>query len=83
MRLGRKPPRPGRLLQAIVCYQELAAMSYGAGKVIRPRSRRRARREVFYTQETLFIRRGKLRVDFCTSKQDFTLRNKLLDAAVF
>jgi mannose-6-phosphate isomerase-like protein (cupin superfamily) len=51
--------------------QELAAMSYDAGKVIRAHSHRQARREVFYTQETLFIRRGKLRVDFYTSEQNY------------
>ncbi len=44
--------------------QQLAYMSYSAGKVIEPHVHNPVRREVQYTQETLFIRRGQLRVDF-------------------
>jgi mannose-6-phosphate isomerase-like protein (cupin superfamily) len=51
--------------------QQLASMSYKPGKVIAAHTHRPVRREVFYTQETLFIRKGKLRVDFYGSKQEY------------
>jgi mannose-6-phosphate isomerase-like protein (cupin superfamily) len=44
--------------------QQLASMSYQSGKVIPAHTHNPARREVLYTQETLFIRKGKVRVDF-------------------
>jgi mannose-6-phosphate isomerase-like protein (cupin superfamily) len=44
--------------------QQLASMSYAPGKVIAAHTHNPVRREVFYTQEALFIRKGKLRVDF-------------------
>jgi mannose-6-phosphate isomerase-like protein (cupin superfamily) len=44
--------------------QQLGSMSYKSGKIIPPHTHNPARREVLYTQETLFIRKGKVRVDF-------------------
>jgi len=51
--------------------QQLASMSYKPGKVIPAHTHQMVRREVLYTQETLFIRKGKLRVDFYTREQEY------------
>jgi mannose-6-phosphate isomerase-like protein (cupin superfamily) len=51
--------------------QQLALMSYSAGKVIPAHTHNSVRREVFYTQEALFIREGKLRVDFYSEQQEY------------
>jgi hypothetical protein len=51
--------------------QQLASMSYKAGKIIPAHTHRPVRREVLYTQEALFIRKGKLRVDFYTTEQEY------------
>lgn len=44
--------------------QQLAYMRHPAGKIIEPHVHNPVPREVQYTQETLFIKSGKLRVDF-------------------
>lgn len=44
--------------------QQLAYMRHPAGKIIDAHIHRKVERSVFYTQETLFIKSGKLRVDF-------------------
>lgn len=44
--------------------QQLAYMRHPAGHSIRPHIHNQIEREVHYTQEVLFIKRGKLRVDF-------------------
>jgi len=44
--------------------QQLAYMHHPAGKVIEPHVHNPMPRQVLMTQEALFIRRGKLRVDF-------------------
>lgn len=44
--------------------QQLAYMRHPPGKVIAPHVHNPVAREVRYTQEVLFVRRGKLRVDF-------------------
>ena len=44
--------------------QQLAYMRHPAGRQIQPHVHNPAPREVHFTQEVLFIRRGKLRVDF-------------------
>jgi hypothetical protein len=51
--------------------QQLASMSHPAGRVIRAHTHNAVRREVFFTQETLFIRKGKLRVDFYSVQQQY------------
>jgi mannose-6-phosphate isomerase-like protein (cupin superfamily) len=49
--------------------QQLAHMEHPAGKVISPHVHNPVHRTVAYTQETLFIKRGRLRVDFFSSDQ--------------
>ncbi|GHV55468.1 hypothetical protein FACS1894216_17890 [Synergistales bacterium] len=44
--------------------QQLAYMHHPAGKLIEPHVHNLVPREVHYTQEVLFIRKGRLRVDF-------------------
>lgn len=44
--------------------QQLAFMKHPSGKVIQPHVHNSVQREVHFTKETLFIRKGKLRVDF-------------------
>jgi len=44
--------------------QQLAYMCHPAGKEIAPHLHNPVAREVHFTQEVLFIKRGKLRVDF-------------------
>jgi mannose-6-phosphate isomerase-like protein (cupin superfamily) len=51
--------------------QQLASMSYQPGKIIPAHTHNPVRREVFYTQETLFIRRGKVRVDFYSEAREY------------
>jgi mannose-6-phosphate isomerase-like protein (cupin superfamily) len=51
--------------------QQLASMSYPPGKIIAAHAHQPVRREVFFTQEALFIRRGKVRVDFYTNGQEY------------
>jgi len=50
--------------------QQLAYMSHPAGKLIDPHVHNVLRREVNLTQEVLFIRKGKLRVDFFDESTD-------------
>jgi len=49
--------------------QQLASMSYRAGKIISAHTHNAVPREVSYTQETLFIRKGRLRVDLYTQNE--------------
>jgi hypothetical protein len=53
--------------------QQLASMSYKPGKIIAAHTHQPVRREVLYTQEALFIRKGKLRVDFYSAEQEYRL----------
>jgi hypothetical protein len=59
--------------------QQLASMSYSAGKVIPPHTHNPVRRDVLYTQEALFIRKGKIRVDFYSEHQEYQ-RSRVLGA---
>jgi hypothetical protein len=59
--------------------QQLASMSYSAGKVIPAHTHNLVRREVSYTQEALFIRKGKVRVDFYTQRQEYR-KSRVLSA---
>jgi mannose-6-phosphate isomerase-like protein (cupin superfamily) len=49
--------------------QQLAYMRHPAGKVIDAHVHKPVERTVAYTQETLFIKRGRLRVDFFSDEQ--------------
>lgn len=59
--------------------QQLAYMQHPAGKEITPHIHNAVPREVFYTQEVLVIRRGKLRVDFYTEEQHY-LESRILES---
>ena len=51
--------------------QQLAYMRHPAGKVIQPHIHNPVPREVQYTQEVLFIKKGKLRVDLYDARQQY------------
>jgi mannose-6-phosphate isomerase-like protein (cupin superfamily) len=51
--------------------QQLAYMQHPAGKLIEPHLHNPVPRNVSYTQETLFIKRGRLRVDFFDDQQNY------------
>ena len=51
--------------------QQLGYMNHPAGKVIDPHVHNPVSREVLFTQEVLFIKRGKLRVDFYDDDQNY------------
>jgi mannose-6-phosphate isomerase-like protein (cupin superfamily) len=59
--------------------QQLAYMNHPAGKVIQPHVHNPVAREVHYTQEVLFIKRGRLRVDFYDEHQQYQ-ESRILDA---
>jgi len=58
--------------------QQLAYIQHPAGKEIAPHTHNSVRREVHYTQEVLFIRKGKLRVDFYDEKRNY-LESRVLE----
>ena len=51
--------------------RQLGSMNYGPGKVISAHAHRPTRQEFFRTLETLFIRKGKVRVNFYTNEQEY------------
>ena len=53
--------------------QQLAYMSHPVGKIIEPHIHNIVRREVHYTQEVLFIKKGKLRVDFYNTEKSYLM----------
>lgn len=57
--------------------QQLAFMAHHKGKIIEPHAHNPVKREVHYTKEVLFIRKGKLRVDFYDEKQNY-LESRIL-----
>jgi len=59
--------------------QQLAFMQHPAGKLIAPHVHNAVSREVQFTQEALFIRKGKLRVDFYDAAQQY-LESRILVA---
>jgi mannose-6-phosphate isomerase-like protein (cupin superfamily) len=59
--------------------QQLAYMHHPTGKVIQPHVHNPVIREVTYTQEVLFIKNGKLRVDFYNDQQEY-LDSRILEA---
>lgn len=58
--------------------QQLAYMQHPTGKLIQPHIHNAVPRQVTYTQEVLFIRKGKLRVDFYDESQHY-LQSRLLE----
>ncbi len=59
--------------------QQLAYMHHPEGKIIDPHTHNPVPREVLYTQEVLFLKRGRLRVDFYDDSQNY-LESKILAA---
>src|SRR4030043_1212973 len=51
--------------------QQLAYMNRPAGYKIAPHVHNKVQREVFYTQEVLFVKKGKVRVDFYDDGQNY------------
>jgi mannose-6-phosphate isomerase-like protein (cupin superfamily) len=58
--------------------QQLAYMRHPVGKIIDPHVHNPVLREVHFTQEVLFIRKGKLRVDFYDEQQHY-LESRILE----
>lgn len=59
--------------------QQLAYMKHPVGKIIEPHVHNPVQREVFYTQEVLFLKRGRLRVDFYDEDRNY-LESRTLEA---
>jgi mannose-6-phosphate isomerase-like protein (cupin superfamily) len=59
--------------------QQLAFMRHPVGKCIAPHVHNAVPREVHYTQEVLFLRKGRLRVDFYDHEQCY-LESRVLEA---
>ena len=59
--------------------QQLAYMRHPTGKIIQPHVHNPVPRQVEYTQEVLFIKKGRLRVDFYNDHQEY-LESRLLEA---
>lgn len=51
--------------------QQLAYMNHPQGKIIDPHVHNVVKREVLYTKEVLFIKKGKIRTDFYTDEQEY------------
>lgn len=51
--------------------QQLAFMKHPIGKIIQPHVHNSVQREVHFTKEVLFIRKGKVRIDFYTDQQNY------------
>lgn len=51
--------------------QQLAYMHHAAGKIIQPHVHNPVHREVFFTQEVLFLKKGRLRVDFYDKERNY------------
>ena len=59
--------------------QQVAYMHHPAGKVIDAHVHNAVHRSVMFTQEVLFIKKGKLRVDFYDEYEDY-LESRVLEA---
>ncbi len=59
--------------------QQLAYMQHPVGKIIEPHVHNPVQREVFYTQEVLFLKRGRLRIDFYDDDRNY-LESRILEA---
>ena len=58
--------------------QQLAYMHHPEGKIIQPHVHNPVKRSVTFTQEVLFIRKGKLRVDFYNNQKKY-LQSHILE----
>jgi len=59
--------------------QQLAYLNHPAGKIIPPHVHNRVAREVHLTQEILFLKKGRLQIDFYDDQQRY-LESRVLDA---
>lgn len=59
--------------------QQLGYMSHPAGKIIEPHFHNPVERNVVYTQEVLYIKRGKIKVNFYDDQKHF-LYDRLLES---
>jgi mannose-6-phosphate isomerase-like protein (cupin superfamily) len=59
--------------------QQLAYMNHPAGKVIPPHVHNKVERAVHYTQEVLFLKKGRLQVDFYNDHRQY-LESRVLNA---
>ncbi len=59
--------------------QQVACMSHPKGKKIAPHVHNMVNRQVLYTQEVLFIRNGRLKVDFYSSEKEY-LGSRILES---
>lgn len=59
--------------------QQLGYMQHPAGRTIQPHVHLPVPREVTYTQEVLFVKRGRLRVDFYSRSQEY-VESRILEA---
>jgi len=59
--------------------QQLGFMRHAAGTRIQPHIHQAVQRELEYTQEVLFLRKGKLRVDFYSEVQEY-IGSRILEA---
>ncbi|HNZ26106.1 MAG TPA: hypothetical protein PLG34_01160 [Spirochaetota bacterium] len=59
--------------------QQLAYMKHPKGKLIQPHVHNPVSREVKYTKEVLFIKKGKIRVDFFDDCQNY-LKSRILQS---
>lgn len=57
--------------------QQMGFMRHPVGKVIEPHVHNHISRHVNYTQEALFIRKGKIRVDFYSDAQEYLFSHVL------
>jgi len=58
--------------------QQLGFMHHPKGKIIKPHIHNPVKREVHHTQEVLFIKKGRLRVDFFTEEHKY-LESRILE----
>lgn len=62
--------------------QQLAYMKHPTGKKIEPHVHNPVKREVQFTQEVLFLKKGKLRVDFYDEDQNYLESRVLSDGDI-
>lgn len=62
--------------------QQLAYMKHPSGKKIEPHVHNPVKREVQFTQEVLFLKKGKLRVDFYDEGQNYLESRVLSDGDI-
>ncbi len=62
--------------------QQIAFMKHGSGKNIDAHVHNKVHRDVYYTNEVLFIRKGKLRVDFYDNNKKY-LESRVLNEGDF